>query len=315
MTRVLVFGQPHWGRRISEALNGHARDITATFVPERTYPRILARPPRDRPIVVLRSGFRVGSPTWRGRLFEVFWTSLVRRLPDAVRCHYWHGTDVMRIVDEVRTGTARLGPLEHAIDDLHFADAQWLADELRTIHIEATVVKVPSSVQAPTEPSPMPPDFSVLTYLPRERFEFYGGPLVLEAASRVPDVRFVVVGADGAGTRSLPNVEWHGWIPDLAEHYVQSSALVRVPEHDGLGTMVIEALLNARHVIYSYQVPHVRHLKTRTGEALANEIGTMLAAHRTGGLRLNLAGRAYAMEHFTEARLVAAMERAIERRL
>lgn len=310
-----MFGQPYWGRSIVDAVNRHARHMSATFVAQNDYPRVLARPPRERPVVVLRCGYRVGSPTWRGRLFDAFWATLVRRLPDAVRCHYWMGTDAMQSVADVQSGAARLGPLGRTKGDLHIAPSPWLAEELKGIDITATVVKVPWPYKPPTAPPPMPPAFSVLTYLPRERFEFYGGHLVLEAASRAPDVRFVVVGADGAGMPSPPNVEWDGWIPDLAEHYARSSVLVRVPEHDGLGTMVIEALFNARHVIYSYPLPHVHDLRSRTGEALASEIGAMLAAHRAGGLGANLAGRAYAMEHYTEASLVAAIEGAIEGRL
>ncbi len=315
MTRVLVFGQPFWARRIVEAVNRHARHMSATFVPQHAYPLVLARPPRERPIVILRAGYRVGSPTLRGQIFDGFWSSLVRRLPDALRCHYWLGSDVMHSVDDVHSGAIRRGPLFRAIDDLHLADAQWLADELHTIDIEAIVATVPSPYQAPTSPLPLPPDFSVLAYLPRERFDFYGGTLLLEAAARIPEARFVVVGADGAGMTSPPNVEWDGWVSDLTGHYAQASVLVRTPAHDGLGAMVIEALFNARHVIYSYQVPHVRHLATRTGAALASEIGALLAAHTSESLGPNLAGRAYAMEHFTESRLVAALERAIEGRL
>jgi hypothetical protein len=155
----------------------------------------------------------------------------------------------------------------------------------------------------------------VLTYLPNERFEFYGGSLVLEAASRIPDVRFVVVGGDGNTMPSPSNVAWDGWVSDLSEHYARTSVLVRVPEHDGIGAMVIEALIHARHVIYSYEFPHVRHLAPRTGSALVREIGTMLDAHRAGSLGPNLAGRAYAMEHASEPTLVRAIERTIEQRL
>ena len=59
---------------------------------------------------------------------------------------------------------------------------------------------------------------------------------------------------------------------------------------------MIEALFHARHVIYSYELPHVRHLATRTGVgARERDWRDLLDAHRAGGLGPNLAGRAYAI--------------------
>jgi hypothetical protein len=255
-------------------------------------------------MVIIRAGYRVGATTRRGRAFDAYWAILRRSLPAAARCHYWLGTDVMDTLEDSRRGSMRRSALAAVRDDLHLADAPWLADELLEVDIRAHTAHVPQPYRAPAEAPPLPPDFSVLTYLPMDRFAFYGGDAVLAAASRMPDVRFDVVGRTVAGPPPEPtNVRWHGWVTDMPQRYANASVVVRVPSHDGFGATVIEGLLNARHVVYTHDVPFVRQVWPLTPGLLHQVLAEYREAHQSGRLGLNLAGRAYAIDEFDQTRL------------
>jgi hypothetical protein len=277
--------------------------MRATFIPQGSYLRLLARPPRAERVVLLRAGYRVGATTPRGRLFDAYWSILRRSLPDAVQCHYWLGSDVMDTLVEARAGTLRSAALAATRDDLHLVDARWLASELEAVDLYAITAHVPRPYHSPEEPPPLPTEFRVLTYLPTRRFEFYGGVAILEVASRLPHVRFDVVASRGEHAQPAPaNVHWHGWVADMTERYARTTVVVRIPRHDGLGATVVEGLLHARHVIYTHDVPFVRTIWPATADALVDALGDLEDAHRAGELAPNLAGRSYAIGEFDETR-------------
>jgi hypothetical protein len=303
MIRVLVLGQPYFGTHIAHALNSLGGDMRASFIAQASYLRLLGRPARRERVVLIRAGFRAGATTPRGRLFDAYWSILRRSQPDAVRCHYWLGSDVMYTLDEARAGTLRSAALAATRDDLHLADAPWLASELEAVDLHAIPAHVPRTYHAPEEPPGLPAEFRVLTYLPARRFEFYGGPAILEAARRLPDARFDVVANVGEQASSAPpNIQWHGWVADMSTRYARATVVVRIPRHDGLGATVVEGLLHARHVIYTHDVPFVRTIRPATADALADALGELEDAHRAGQLPPNVGGRSYAMDEFDEAR-------------
>jgi hypothetical protein len=305
MTRVLVLGQQFTGARIAVALNAAGGAVDATFVPQGDYLRLLAGPPRAASLVLMRVGYRVGSGSPRGRAFDAYWSVLRRRLPRAVGCHYWIGSDVLDTIEAARAGTLRRAPFARARDDLHLSVAPWLTSELATVGLEATTALLPAATRMPAVAPAMPAEFRVLSYLPAARFAFYGGPLILAAARLLPDTGFDVVGPGDPPEAVPPNVRWHGWVGDMSARYGQVSVVVRLPRHDGFGNTVIEGLLNARHVVYTHEVPHVRRLPAMTPEALVEVLQELREAHAAGTLAANDAGRTYALATFDEARLVA----------
>jgi Glycosyl transferases group 1 len=306
MIDVLVLGQPYAASRIARALDSRAADLRATFVPQTSYVKLLATPPRSKRVVLMRAGYRVGAATARGRIFDAYWALLRRSLPEAAVCHYWLGTDVLNTVREARAGTLRWEALAAARDDLHLADAPWLASELESVNLQARTAYVPRPYHAPPEASPLRAEFRVLTYLPAPRFDFYGGEPIMEVARRLPDVPFDVVGRRNDPPRREPaNVEWHGWVSDMEKFYAKATVVVRVPRHDGFGATVIEGLLSARHVVYIHDVPFVRTISPVTPEDLLAVLAELRDSHLTGRLGANLAGRAYALEEFDEAKLAA----------
>ena len=316
MIRVIVLGQPYWGTRIARTLDTQAGDMHATFVNQKSYLRLLARPPREEHLILVRAGYRVGGTTPRGRAFDGYWSALRRAVPQATGFHYWLGSDVMDTIAEARAGTLRKAAVAAARDDIHVADGPWLVSELAVVGLTAQDVHVPQPHLCPDVPPPLPSAFRVLTYLPGDRFEFYGGKTVIEAARRLPDVAFDVVGPTGSTPREATrNVAWHGWVSGMSAMYGRATVVVRIPRHDGLGATVVEGLLHARHVIYSYPLPFVRQLEPVTVTALINELKGLRDAHASGTLKLNLDGRAYAVAAYDEQHLAERLAVLIRSRL
>ena len=316
MIRIAVLGQPYWGTRIAQTLDTQAEDMHATFVDQESYLRLLARPPRGDHVVLMRAGYRVGGTTPRGRLFDAYWSALRRAVPRSTGFHYWLGSDVMDTITEARAGTLRLAAVAAARDDIHVADGPWLIPELAEVGFAAQDVHVPQPHLCPDVPPPLPSAFRVMTYLPGDRFEFYGGKIVLEAARRLPDVAFDIVGRTGPTPREATrNVAWHGWVSGMSAMYGRATVVVRIPQHDGLGATVVEGLLHARHVIYPYRVPFVRKIEPVTVTALFNQLKGLRDAHASGTLGLNLDGRAYALTAYDEQHLAERLAVLIRSRL
>lgn len=311
MTEVIVLGQPYWGTRIAGALDDPGHGTTASFVGQRGYAGLLARR-LGAPLILLRAGFRVGGTTRRARAFDAYWSLLRRRFSQAAGVHYWLGTDVLNTVEEAAAGTLRLNLVARARADRHIADAAWLADELHGVGLEAETAHVPQPYRAPADVPGLPSTFTVLTYAPGDRFSFYGGEAILETARRLPEISFQVMGRQAVPPTPVPsNVQLLGWVSDIDAAYRAATVVVRVPQHDGFGATVIEGLLYARHVIYTYPVPSCEQVWPVTPDMLVAALGRLNAAHLAGTLEPNVAGRTHALQEFDGAVLVERLRRLV----
>jgi glycosyltransferase involved in cell wall biosynthesis len=315
MISVAVLGQPYWGGLVSRALNAPAAGVRSVFVPPRGYGRLLLRSGDSDRQFIMRVGYRTGATTARGRIFDAYWSLLLRSAPKAIACHYWLGTDVLNTLEEARAGTLRRKTIAAIRDDLHITVAPWLTSELESVGIKAITADVPVPLHAPANPPALPDDFGVLTYLPGRRFDFYGGNEILGAARCLPDVRFDIVGSINLPAEDVPsNLHLHGWVTDMPRYYANATVVVRLPHHDGMGETVVEGLLNARHVIYTHDLPHVRRISPVTTTTLVDALSEIRDAHLAGHLGLNLAGREYALAAFDEANLTARLISVIKAR-
>jgi glycosyltransferase involved in cell wall biosynthesis len=174
-----------------------------------------------------------------------------------VRVMHWVGTDI----DVARRNPAILTSLRHQLVT-HLTEVEWEAEELRTLGIDAKIAPLPLRFSPPRSMPSLPSEFTVLTYLPRSRTDFYGKrelEFVVRAFRGCP-VRFLIV---GGGTANVPldaPVEDLGWRYSLDEIYARSSALLRFTPRDGLSLMVLEALAFGRHVLWTRTFPFVRHV-------------------------------------------------------
>lgn len=256
--------------------------------------------------LVVRIGFRPGSDTWRGRGFDAWWRLVMRSNPAAVTACWWIGSDVQEAVTQAARG-GRSAMLERMSGYLHLAGAPQLAEELADIGVDARVMRFPvSRTTPPQRVAPLPDEFLVLTYLPDWRSDFYGGPQIAEAARRLPDVPFAVLGGEGSWLAEPPaNMRFLGWVDEPGSWFERAVVVVRMVEHDSAGGTVVDALFHGRYAIHTYAGPHVAHVAFGDVDGLVEHIVSLRDRHAEGSLEPNLAGRAYAEEHLEPERGLA----------
>jgi glycosyltransferase involved in cell wall biosynthesis len=158
----------------------------------------------------------------------------------------------------------------------------------------------------------LPRQFTVLTYIPDERWAFYGGAQLIEAAHRLPQVKFVVVAGRGGWLHDTPeNVTFLGWRNDMVEVYKNSTVVLRLAEHDALGCTVVEGLGMARHVLYNYPVPFAIKVDFDDTEELVAAIEKLWSAHIAGTLLPNLSGRQWVQSAYDQERLIKTLCKAL----
>lgn len=163
---------------------------------------------------------------------------------------HWIGTDVLNAIGMHKQGIS----ISHF--DYSFAGSPHLVKELSEIGIEAKEIPI-----VPTDISykilPMPSSHAVLSYIPEGKEDFYGLTKLRELASANSEIPFYIVG--NSGTVPMPhNVVFCGKLnrDEMMMLYKKTTVLIRLPEHDGLSLMLLEALGMGRQVMYTYQFPN-----------------------------------------------------------
>jgi hypothetical protein len=297
--RIVLLGQPFWSLRLAGILNRRPGEVDAEFVSLKGLGTLRGLRKALAANVLMRMGYRPGARTWRGRLFDGIWACLRACNPRAQAVHYWLGTDVLRTLESYRAGRLRPGPMARARRDRHWADAPWLVDELAETGLGARYIALPVPLALGEPPRALPEPFTVLTYIPDRRPEFYDGPSILRAARALPGIRFEVIGGTGSWVeRPVPNLVFFGWQEDVRPFLARASVVVRLVRHDGMGGTVREALEAGRHVIYSQAMPWVTVVPYQDPPALEAALQELFARHAAGELPPNRQGQRYVRETF-----------------
>lgn len=176
----------------------------------------------------------------------IFWTILflaAKLLNKKILLH-WQGTDVLELKKLNGIIFSKLLPLQTA-------QASWLCSELRLKGVNS--LWNPIVPPLPKETCPFPKVFSVLVYLgtAERREKFYGEDLLDKLSETFPNINFHVIGAKTQIKKSnIHNIGKVSYI-SMNEVYSKITVLLRVPKHDGLSFMVMEALARGRHVIWN----------------------------------------------------------------
>ena len=313
---TVLAGQGKWCKAFADGLARHA-GLNVAVVPFDSVRDAMSvgswRAVRNADLVV-RVGFRPGSPTWRGRAFDELFSLLAGR-PGAARTAYlWIGTDVS---DTLRDHAA--GRLTHrwrraAEQSAHLALTDDLAAELASVGVTARVVGYSPPALATEGPLELLPDrFSALTYIPDSRPHFYGGAQIAEAARALPEVEFnVLAGSGGWLEGAPPNLHFLGRQESAARWMGQSSCLVRIVEHDGAGSMVAEMLSRGRHAIYSRPHEHTTFVAFSDTPGLIAALATLRDRHAAGTLLPDIEAAAWARAYFDPQTRFAALAEALQ---
>jgi glycosyltransferase involved in cell wall biosynthesis len=229
---------------------------------------------------------------------------------------HWIGSDVLDLLHTNFKHAASLRALVKAElrrfllkQTFHLAGAPWLVKELRSVDITAKYVPLP--VRLPeAKIKPLPKDPSILVYLPEGKEHFYGWKLIYAVAAVYPQIKWHVIAHSGRGLYASENIIFHGWLSrdSVLDLLGQSTALVRLTDHDGLSYSVLEALALGRYVIWTYNFPFCIQCD-KTTQALELALNELLE-HRYP----NLEGSLYVREVFDPRRVALQLLRALRER-
>ncbi|GAA4018275.1 hypothetical protein GCM10022631_34050 [Deinococcus rubellus] len=214
--------------------------------------------------ILVRVGFRPGSPSFRGRLIDLLTSCIMFTKPRLKLFFYWIGTDVTDAINDAREEKNTIF-FKLLIKHRHISGGTNLTDELKIIGINSTTLPIP--LKFPPELSGIERSWggkrmTVLTYIPDFRHEFYGGEMIFGAAKALPEIEFIVMGGEGSWLKeSIENLQFVGWVENPREYYIKSTHVARLVQHDSLGATVLEGLWFGRQVIYTRAVEGVIEVK------------------------------------------------------
>ncbi len=300
--RIVLTGQGHWSRILAKGLARHAGLAVQVAALDR--PRDVGRLAAWRALlfadVIVRVGFRPGAATWRGQALDAAFAFVDMLGKKHQTIYYWIGSDVQRTVEEIQSGCDTRRFRRMAARGRHMAGSRPLQRDLATIGVDATLVDFAwAPVAAPSVLPPLPEGFTVLTYVPDARSDFYGGVQILRTARTVPGARFVVMGGSGCWAVDIPeNVTFTGWVDDPASLYANSSCIVRMVEYDSVGGTAVEGLLFGRPVIYSRPLEHTIHVPFGDVDELIRVVTELVGRHAAGELAPDTDSARWAREQF-----------------
>jgi hypothetical protein len=238
--------------------------------------------------------------TWGGRISMGKFLWAARSLGKQKVVMLWSGSDVLYAKQELASGKRSSWVAERT----HWAVSPWIAEEVRSMGLSCEYVQA-SFVQPVEDPLPLPDNFSVLAYVPsKEKSQLYGWDQILEVARSLPSVAFTVVGLQqGESLSAPPNVRVHGWTSNLTPFLERATVLWRPVQHDGLSFMVLEALAQGRHVLYSYPFPGC--IPVNGAVQARAELQGLLDLHTSRALRLNADGMQSIARDFAPAKVQA----------
>ena len=175
--------------------------------------------------------------------------------------NHWMGSDVL-FAKKSKYALLKV-KITSIFVDKHFACSKELVNELKLIGIKADYMPViPKKIVRTHEIKPLPDKFTVLTYLPDDRHEFYGSNYIHRLAHEFPEIKFIVVAGSGGYAKQLKNIKYLGFVKNMEKYYNDSNILIRMVKHDGFSLCVQEAMGYGRHVIYSYKQKYCFYSKT-----------------------------------------------------
>jgi glycosyltransferase involved in cell wall biosynthesis len=220
---------------------------------------------------------------------------------------HWIGTDVMSLTSP-RSVLEILNRLIIKFAEktkfgqiINLAGSSWLKTELKSQGINAYYFPLTTlDIKRLRRPNIIQKDIDILTYLPKNRFSFYGGSHVLKLAKELPQFTFAVVMPDITDTKNLPNSLFNlKFYPKMSfdemQHmYLRSKCFLRLTEHDGLSLSVLEALYYKLQVIWNYTFPFVINIKRDNFNELKNVL-----IHVLNDYHLNEGGHEYVVSNFS----------------
>ncbi|WP_297432233.1 hypothetical protein [uncultured Cetobacterium sp.] len=198
-------------------------------------------------------------------LYTTFWgipckknsvyLKIAKLLNKKVVCH-WIGSDVLEALKNPKE-TIKL----QKYIDINLTGSELLKSELLELGIKSNVENIILDDISIINNSTKLQEHGVLVYLPTGKEEFYGGKFIQKLAIEFPKINFYIVANTNKNyLKELRNIKNIGKVSlkEMENIYNKISILIRIPEHDGLSLMLLEALARGKEVIYKYDHPYTK---------------------------------------------------------
>jgi len=197
--------------------------------------------------------------------FDILFDTVKAKKPSLKTVLWWVGTDILNVASFIRARPKCRECLFRNID-IHVVDCIDFVSELKEkLGIEDAWF-VPSIPEKPMSVMPLPPSdmFTVASYIPPHRTNFYGYPIIIEVARQMPDVWFHLFPSKAIRWNPkvkppLPNVRFMPFVEgdEKVEAWSRCSAFISIPVHGGVSLMLIEFMQMGRRCISNKKLPHV----------------------------------------------------------
>ena len=209
--------------------------------------------------------------------------------------YHWIGTDVYRFLNDNFLKRYLKKPIINSPKVHNLVVSENLKCELEKFSIHSSILPL-TNLKIIDDLPMMPKKLSVMSYIPRHRWDFYHGDLIIELSSKLPEINFHILAA-GKENSGRHNVFFYDFVEDTTFFYKKCSVLMRFTVHDGLPKMVLEALSYGRQVLWNEQFPHcftVKDLK----ECIA------VLKKLEANCQLNIEGKRFVDDYFNESKVI-----------
>jgi glycosyltransferase involved in cell wall biosynthesis len=162
----------------------------------------------------------------------------------------WRGSDVMIANNHpIFKKSSRF--LQSLIDSNNSLSVN-LQKELDSIKVRTKLQPNPTFTQI-YELKDLPKTKKIVVYLPDKmeyQWDFYQGEKIKKIIKDFPEVEFLIIGNSGKRFDEK-NVKCFEWVEDMEKIYESIIGVIRIPKHDGLSNVILEATSMGRTVIAS----------------------------------------------------------------
>lgn len=293
--KVTIVGLPLFAKRLAENLSAY--DPKNSYKSFNTYYNTIDKVKAALRIPKSDCVFSINGSILSSKAFDL---ALKKKVPLIMN---WVGTDVLKAIEAFKSGNYRK---EYISDAIHYCEVDWIQEELKVMGIKAEIVNFAAFEKSFELKEATSDRFTILSYIPEVRADFYGIDSFLNLARRFPEIDFVIAGSEANELQPLPsNLKALGWVKDMGEVYDKSHITVRFPEHDGLSNFILESLARGKKVLYKYPFNFCEHCADDA--ELEKSVQALYADFKEGKSLVNKDGADFIESNFNSERILGGL--------